>query len=74
MSDTFITVIAIGLAAVLLFVFPVIAMADRIDTISQTDIDTITSEFLNEIKTTGKLTSENYSKFAENLNSTRKFI
>lgn len=74
MSDTFITVIAIGLAAVLLFVFPVIAMADRIDNISQTDIDTITSEFLNEIKITGKLTSENYNKFIGNLTSTRKYI
>lgn len=70
MSDTFTTVVAIGLTAVLIFIFPVITMAERIDTASQTDIETITSEFINEIKITGKLTRERYNKFLQNLNST----
>ena len=70
MGDTFVTVIAIALVAVLMFIFPVITMADRVDTASQTDIDTLVSEFVNEIQTTGKLTSEKYSKFIENLTST----
>lgn len=70
MSDTLITIVAIGLAAILMFVLPVITMADRVNTASQTDIETMTSEFINEIKTTGKLTSERYSKFLENLTST----
>lgn len=70
MSDTFITVISIALAAILMFVFPVMTMAERVNTVSQTDIETITSEFTNEMKTIGKLTNENYSKFQSNITST----
>lgn len=70
MGDTLITVVAIALAGISMFVFPVINMADRVDTASQTDIETQASEFINEIQTTGKLTSEKYSKFIENLNLT----
>lgn len=70
MGDTLITVIAIALVAVLMFIFPVITMADRVDTASQTDVDTLVSEFVNEIQSTGKLTSERYSKFIQKLTST----
>ena len=70
MSDTFITVIAIMLTAVLMLVLPVMTMADRGDTVSKTDIETKTSDFVNEIRTTGKLTSEKYSKFIEEITST----
>ena len=70
MSDTLITIVAIVLSAVLMFIFPVITMADRVDTASRTDVETITSDFINEIRTTGKLTEERYSKFLENLTST----
>ena len=70
MSDTFITVIAIMLTAALMLVLPVMTMADRVDTVSKTDIETKTSDFVNEIRTTGKLTSEKYSKFIEEITST----
>lgn len=70
MSDTFIAVIAIGLAAILMFVFPVMTMADRVNEVSQTDVETLTSEFTNEIKTIGKLTDENYNKFRSNITAT----
>lgn len=70
MSDSLITVIAIMLAAVLLLVLPVMTMADRADDISKTDVETMTSNFVNEIRTIGKLTSENYNKFVEELTST----
>lgn len=70
MSESLTTVIAIMLTAVLLIVMPVITMADRADDISKTDVETMTSNFVNEIRTIGKLTSENYDKFVEELNST----
>ena len=70
MSDTLVTVVAIGLVAILMFVFPVMTMADRANTVSRTDVETMTSEFINEIKTTGKLTKDRYGKFLENLTST----
>ena len=70
MSDSLITVIAIMLTAVLLLVLPVMTMADRADDISKTDVETMTSNFVNEIRTIGKLTSEKYNKFVEELTST----
>ena len=70
MSDSLITVIAIMLTAVLLLVLPVMPMADRADDISKTDVETMTSNFVNEIRTIGKLTSEKYNKFVEELTST----
>ena len=70
MSDSLITVIAIMLTAVLLLVLPVMTMADRADDISKTDVETMTSNFVNEIRTIGKLTFEKYNKFVEELTST----
>lgn len=70
MSESLTTVIAIMLVAVLLIVMPVMTMADRTDDISKTDVETMTSNFVNEIRTIGKLTSENYDKFVEELTST----
>lgn len=70
MSDTFITVIAIGLAAILMFVFPLMTMSDRTDDISQLTVETATTEFVDEIRTTGKITPNEYSKFIQNIQST----
>lgn len=70
MSDTFITVIAILLAAVLIFVVPLIATSNKMDNIAQTDVQTITSNFVDEIRATGKLTKEKYYKFKEDLMAT----
>lgn len=70
MSDTLITVIAIALAAVLMFVFPLMTMADRTDDVSQLTVETATTEFVDEARTTGKITDDNYNKFLENIGST----
>lgn len=70
MGDTLITIIAIGLAAVLMFVFPLMTMADRTDDASQLSVQTATTEFVDDIRTTGKLTMDKYSKFVENISST----
>lgn len=70
MGDTLITIIAIALAAVLMFVFPLMTMSDRTDDVSQLTIETATTEFVDDIRTTGKLTLDKYSKFVENISST----
>ena len=70
MSDTLITIVAIGLAATLMFVFPLMTMSDRTDDISQLTVETATSEFVNEIRTTGKITSDRYGQFLEAISST----
>ena len=70
MGDTLITVIAIALAAVLMFVFPLMTMSDRTDDVSQLAVETATTEFVDDIRTTGKLTMDKYSQFVENISAT----
>ena len=70
MGDTLITIIAIVLAAVLMFVFPLMTMSDRTDDVSQLAVETTTTEFVDDIRTTGKLTMDKYSKFVESISST----
>lgn len=70
MGDTIITVIAIFLAAVLMFVFPLMSISDRNDDISQMAVQTDTVEFVNNVRTTGKLTASNYDAFVKKLAAT----
>lgn len=70
MGDTLITVVAIALAAALMFVFPLMTMSDRTDDVSQLTVETATTEFVDDVRTTGKITMDKYSKFVENLSST----
>lgn len=70
MGDSTITIIAIFLAAVLMFVFPLMAMSDRSDDVSQLSAQTLTTEFVDNVRTTGKLTEQNYSKYVEQLAAT----
>lgn len=70
MGDTLITVVAIGLAAVLMFVFPLMTMSDRTDDVSQLAVETATTDFVDDVRTSGKLSMDKYSKFVENISST----
>ena len=70
MSDSFIAVIAIGIAAILMFVFPLMTMADRTDDITQLSIETATTEFVDKVRTTGKITETEYAKYKETIGAT----
>ena len=70
MSDTLVTIVAIALAAILMFVFPLMTMSDRTDDVSQLTVETATTEFVDDVRTTGKLSLDKYSKFEENNSST----
>ena len=70
MGDTLITVVAIGLAAVLMFVFPLMTMSDRTDDVSQLAVETATTDFVDDVRTSGKLSMDKYSKFVETISST----
>ena len=50
MGDTLITVIAIVLAAVLMFVFPLMTMSDRTDDVSQLSVETATTDFVDDVQ------------------------
>lgn len=70
MSDTFITIIAIFLAAILMFVFPLMTLADRNDDVTQLAVQTATTEFVDEIRRTGKLTEDKYNSFIATITAT----
>lgn len=70
MGDSFITIIAIFLAAILMFVFPLMSMAERTDDVSQLSVQTATTEFVDNVRTTGKLTTDSYDKYLRTLTST----
>ena len=70
MSDTLITVIAIALAAILMFVFPLMTMSERTDDVAQLTVETATTEFVDNIRTTGKITPDNYNSFVQSITST----
>ena len=53
-----------------MFVFPLMTMSDRTDDVSKLTVETATTEFVDEIRTTGKITPDKYSKFIENIGST----
>ena len=70
MSDTLITVIAIGLAAVLMFVFPLMTMSDRTDDVAQLTVEAATTDFVDNIRTTGRITQNRYNEFVQTITST----
>ena len=70
MGDSLITIIAIFLAAILMFVFPLMSLAERTDDISQLAVQTATTEFVDDIRTTGKMTLADYEAYLNTLAAT----
>lgn len=70
MGDTLITVVAIFLAAILMFVFPLMSISERNDDIALLGVQTQTVEFVDNIRATGKITQENYDAFIQTLAAT----
>ena len=70
MGDSLITIIAIFLAAILMFVFPLMSLSERTDDISQLAVSTATTEFVDKIRTTGKITLDDYEKYIQTISAT----
>ena len=70
MGDSAVTIVAIFLAAILMFVFPLMTMADKSDDVSQLSIQSSTTEFTNKIRTTGAITQDDYDNFSQTLAAT----
>ena len=70
MSDTLMTVIAIFLSAILLFIFPLMSISERKDDISQSVVQTATSEFVDEISISGKITPIAYETYVQKISAT----
>lgn len=70
MSDTLITIMGIVLAAILMFVFPLMAISNTQDDISQVAVQSLASEFVNNAATKGKVTQDDYNSFIAKLYAT----
>ena len=70
MSDTLITIIGIFLAAILMFVFPLMTVSNTQDDISQVAVQSLVSEFINNAATKGKVTQDDYNAFLSKLYAT----
>ena len=70
MSDTLITVVAILLAAILMFVFPLLSISERGDDISQLSVNSAVTEFVDNSRAIGKITMDNYNKLVNTIYAT----
>lgn len=70
MSDTLITIIAIMLAAILMFIFPLMATATQNDEIAQIAVQSIVTDFTNKVAQQGKITASTYDEFIQKLHAT----
>lgn len=70
MSDTLITIIGIFLAAILMFVFPLMTVSSTQDDISQVAVQTLVEEFVNNAAAKGKITQDDYNAFISRLYAT----
>ena len=68
--DTFITIFSIFLAAILMFMFPLMTLADRNDDVTQLAVQVAITEKVDEIRRTGKLTEDEYNSFVSSLATT----
>lgn len=71
MDDTFISIIAVIVASIIMFIFPFVILADRNDDIAQLTVETLTEEFVDSVIKTGKITNEDYQRFISRLTSSR---
>lgn len=70
MEDSAIMVVAIFLAAIIMFIYPLMTMADKNDDVSSLTIQVATTEFTNNVRKTGRITQDEYDNFLTSLAST----
>ncbi len=70
MSDSLITIVAIFLAAILMFIFPLMSIAERNDDIAELTAQSAVTEFVDTARSTGKITLDNYNKMVKKLETT----
>jgi len=63
MEDTTISIIAIFIAAIVMFIVPLIFISDRSDDIAQLTAQTATANFVDDVIKSGKITMDDYNDF-----------
>lgn len=70
MDDTITLIVAIGIGVIIILGLPLIATADRTDDVSQLAVQTEVTKFVDTVRTTGKLTMDDYDKMYQAIAST----
>ena len=70
MSESLITITAIFLAAILMFVFPLASISEMNDSETLAAVQAYTTEFVSQIANKGKITQEDYDMYIQKLYST----
>lgn len=70
LGDSAMTVVAILLAAILMFVFPLMMTADNNEDVTNLKVEQLTTDFTDSMRVTGKLTQEDYDNFVVSLAAT----
>lgn len=70
MGDSLTTIVAIFLAAILMFVFPLSAISEMNDQEALAMVQAYTTEFVDQIRAKGKITVEDYDAYIQKLNAT----
>lgn len=70
MGDSLTTIVAIFLAAILMFVFPLSAISEMNDQEALAMVQAYTTEFVDQIRAKGKITVEDYDAYVQKLNAT----
>lgn len=70
MGDSLITIVAIFLAAILMFVFPLAAISEMNDSEALAMVQSYTTEFVDSIRAKGKITKEDYDAYIQKLYAT----
>lgn len=70
MGDSLITIVAIFLAAILMFVFPLAAISEMNDSEALAMVQSYTTEFVDGIRAKGKITREDYDAYIQKLYAT----
>lgn len=69
-GDSFMVIIVIFVGVIIMFVFPLMSLAERTDDISELSVQTSTTDFVDNVRSTGKLLLDDYDTFLQQLIST----
>lgn len=70
MEDSLMTVIGFFIAAILMFIVPLMAVSERNDDITQLAVQTTTSEFVEDVASTGVISQADYDAYIQKLAAT----
>ena len=68
-GDSLMEIIGIGIAVIVMLIFPISALSERNIDMALTTMKTATSEFADKISVEGKITKSDYESYAQRVNS-----